>query len=1175
MQGNWITPWFSQYGYGNSYGLAMPCSVYNQYPYGGCWIQPRQLVYHIYEQRTPRFEAKKLSKRGGRYYMTERNGREVYIGEMDISNPLVVGPRDDGSFDCIFCELKGEGMPEKRACKFPQEAIRKQNPLRYIPDFHRNPDCPTEYINAAFFEELFTNNDSKFLNLPPHSGWNHLDSRWCFVSAESIIPQLAEYYAPDIPQRQLLRIDTMSQEADPNLLQQAAEKLALLLPNNEACRTLLTANASSILLGFFEGQQIKPDRLIIVGVDCENQAKLATVLLQNCCFTDTYISSLYESRSVLQNVLDSVWDGNVLFRDSSYVENHKRRAAGLDVLLEDLHRGQGLHETNRHCIVVITDNPANDPTDLPAVFINLCGCPQVENLEELQQAVGTFLTALINTLEQSDYENNLVTCAMNRTPLPKKTVDNDGEIGTATIMRCTARLLTELGVFDQAHMQELDKLFQHGADVAFDQHLAVLNESRTVLSSMIENGELQVANQYGPPYFSEPSTTVMIDSQYVNFMTEVRNRITANLKTTQRHNTMLRAWKACGKLHANNGYKRLVDVEIAPGRIETLNFYSTPRAMLTPSCQAKLNGIRYADYMFPLDDYPECFVPVVQGENGLIAGRVITDATDEAESIYASGKTRTGKTSLIENQAVIRADCGDITIFFDQTGSFLRDEQRKRLREEIIDEYFSRWEIGELGLPVNLLSLENCKSLPDKKQRLASVLSGLARLTGDVQIKVLRSRLAKIVKGIEAGQVRSLADTLRFFDEDDPDQAEIRERLAEAFEDLEGLPNSQMTWGDFIASQGRIIVISTASDGIRKSSQFIDALLASLYAWKQHNRTERMTVVLDEIEELSLERDGPLNTILRKGSKHRMSMLLASQEYSAEKDKLGKLIGNCGMQIIFHPKDACIDGIAKKYGIDRQQLATLEQGECFAVGGFYSRQQGKNKLTTIRGKAYSAAKFLHLEPSTEPEPDETASEEVQTESQDLPVEQSEVPELSETETAVPESPFCLPEFPEWDETEPDGSATEPLFLPIEQPSTPDTEDDTSENSLPETSGLTSLETALPETENAENEEHPASPESEPDAPEEDPQEIVELELQEMFRSVRHSFHPDHPCLTQNLSELLDEIMSKHRFASSDERDDYQTEFESLICCTSPSNPHFRDLLQSLYYRLWPDAETKV
>ena len=38
----------------------------------------------------PSYESKKLSKRGGQYYMTERNSREVVIGEMDISNPLVV-----------------------------------------------------------------------------------------------------------------------------------------------------------------------------------------------------------------------------------------------------------------------------------------------------------------------------------------------------------------------------------------------------------------------------------------------------------------------------------------------------------------------------------------------------------------------------------------------------------------------------------------------------------------------------------------------------------------------------------------------------------------------------------------------------------------------------------------------------------------------------------------------------------------------------------------------------------------------------------------------------------------------------------------------------------------------------------------------------------------------------
>ena len=48
-----------------------------------------------------------------------------------------------------------------------------------------------------------------------------------------------------------------------------------------------------------------------------------------------------------------------------------------------------------------------------------------------------------------------------------------------------------------------------------------------------------------------------------------------------------------------------------------------------------------------------------------------------------------------------------------------------------------------------------------------------------------------------------------------------------------------------------------------------------------------------------------------------MSLTLASQSYSVDKDKLGKLIGNYGTHVLFHPKDY---GIAKHIGVDQSSL---------------------------------------------------------------------------------------------------------------------------------------------------------------------------------------------------------------------------------------------------------------
>lgn len=221
---------------------------------------------------------------------------------------------------------------------------------------------------------------------------------------------------------------------------------------------------------------------------------------------------------------------------------------------------------------------------------------------------------------------------------------------------------------------------------------------------------------------------------------------------------------------------------------------------------------------------------------------------------------------------------------------------------------------------------------------------------------MLKKCLSDISKAINVGRIHTLSETLEFFDEHDSEQKKIKDRLKEVFDDLEGLNAYEQNWEEFLDSQKKIVILSTLADGIRKSSQLIDMLLAGLYEYKQHDRNPRYTVILDEIEDLCLEKDGPISTILKKGAKHRLSMLLASQEFSVEKDKLSKIIGNCGTLVFFHPKTNNIADISKLTGIDKATLASLEQGQFIYHGLCYNNHEGQNKNVTLTGRTYQLNK---------------------------------------------------------------------------------------------------------------------------------------------------------------------------------------------------------------------------
>ena len=920
---------------------------YDQLPVGNSLIRPKDFVCKITCLKWPNFESRKINKRNECYYVTERSGREVFVGKIKITNKLVVNPHGDGTFECLSCVLRCEGLPENRLICIPYNKLVKQEVLSFMFGFRRNIDCPDAYVKAAFFEELLDGDDMQFFSTPEHSGWNKVCDRWAFASAESILPHLSAFYPTDISERQLERSDLS--------LQDAAKQLASLLPDDWRCVFLLAYSTASLLLPFYAAAGFQPDRILILRPDTEQAAKLATVLLSTRNYTSTAACALTANRQFLDWELESMWDGTCVFRDTSCFDSVRKRNSGFEVLLQDLERGQGINEVPRHMIALISDNPGLSASELPAVCMEFNDCPVVENLERLQHAIGAFQCALIRQIVIAD---NPVIGVLEKSQKMQASPDNLGLIGTENIVCYTLRILERYGVIS-SHKSRCIIQFERDDDTFFDSSLRLINDFRTVLSKLIEDGEVRVINQRGGGFFRERHSAVL-DSEYINLTIDILNKVVAEMKTTKRRNIVLKTMESCGKLYSNNAYKRHLDVETRPGIIETIAFYSFPKSLLTAACQAKLSTIGYRDYLFPSKSFPEGFYPLLRARNGCAAGRVICQAFDIAESVYVSGQTRSGKTFLLIQQAVIRAANGDTVVILDQTGAFSEDELCKHLSAEIIAEWFSFWELGTKGLPINLLSLEGLNTLPDMKNRLASILSVLARLTGEVQLKTMRSCMSKLARAIEAGSVHSLFDTIRFFDTTDPAQEEIVNRLQEAFGDFEGLPVSQESWADFLSSQGRIIVISSSDDGIRKTAQHFDALLASLYAFKQHSREDRMTIVLDEIEDLCLEKEGPVSTILRKGGKHRLSMYLASQEFSVEKDLLGKIIGNCGTKVIFRPKDADISAIARHIGVATQQLASLEQGEFWAVGEFFSRSRQKNCARVISGKAYTSEAYLSV-----------------------------------------------------------------------------------------------------------------------------------------------------------------------------------------------------------------------
>ena len=927
-------------GYGYPLAPVYQYYTYDQLMFNNNWYRPQSMVYNIYGEREKKFEAKRLRKSGSEYIMTERNGREVNIGKLRLKDKYIVNQRPDGTFDAFYCKIECDGN-EVIDISIPYKDFVKRNILPHIPFFRRNADCPDKYIVMAFYHEILEGDDIKFLQLPQRSGWQEAhDKKTTFASADIVIPQLRSYYSKDILEREMIKTEKN--------LAEAGKALANVLPAHWKYKFLIALRVTSVLLYFYNLAGLIPDQMYVIEPKSESNAHTTSAILDN---SRRPICRLTDCKTAIQRELALINDGIAQLRESSYVEERKQRDAGLDVLLNDLHSQMRRGGQTRHIPVIISDNPGGISSEFPAYFISLKDCPTVDNDSEIQQAVGEFISALIKNLSNAEVTDNLVTNALHRTEWLKKTSENSEYYMLFKMLSASMEILSMYKVSSVEEQRKVLFYLRDHNNEPLDTDQEITNEVRCVLSDGVDNDSIGVSVKGSSKRFDPTKPMVYIDETHVNALAvTLDTKVLPSMKTTQRRNKMLSATRSCGKLYANNNFKRNIDIEITPGVTKTFSVYSFTKDILDGKCQNKLKELEYADYTFDKGQEPVGFIPIIKlNSSNKMLGCVINESTDECESMYVSGMSRSGKTRFLVEQAVIRYKSGKKVIVIDQTDAFSPDELEKH---GVDKKQFKHWDVGKEGTPVDLLSLENCSTLADKKNRLFSIFAEAASITGEVQSKMLRKKCSSIAKAIENGTVHSLPDTLRFFDENDPEEAKIHERLAEVFDDLEGLPTANGRWDKLFDSESGIVVISTSRDGIRKKAPLVNMLLADLYEFKLHHRDSRVTIVLDEIEDLNLEKDGPINTILRKGAKHRLSMMLASQEYSVEKDKLGKLIGNCAFHVFFRPKDANIADIAKHIGVDKSVLASLEQGQCVVDGPLFNKIAGKNKQKTVVGWTY-------------------------------------------------------------------------------------------------------------------------------------------------------------------------------------------------------------------------------
>ena len=361
-----------------------------------------------------------------------------------------------------------------------------------------------------------------------------------------------------------------------------------------------------------------------------------------------------------------------------------------------------------------------------------------------------------------------------------------------------------------------------------------------------------------------------------------------------------------GLLKGKHTNKRKLKVAYDAGVLEDTEVFSYSRSVLNAEAKAYVDNIIDNEFWFNDGEEPVGFVPILYNADGSrSAGYLFNpDRDDNLHEVYF-GYTRSGKTFALTNRAIqkFEVESADAVIIFDQTGGFSPSEIDKHIGKELRTKYFTFWKVYENGVPIDLLDLRGCLTSKDKKERITRIYAMMSRTLGNYQEQILKNAIKRMMYDMKNNSDITIFDILHYivqYNEDgeivlDEAHKKLRCKLQAVLDELEDTPQSKNNWGELLKEQGKpIVVISTGADSVGKGSEIIDMMLESMYSYKQCHPYERYTVIIDEVQDLYLHEKGAVNVLLRKGGKHGVTMLLASQSFPDPQIQFGRIVGNCG-----------------------------------------------------------------------------------------------------------------------------------------------------------------------------------------------------------------------------------------------------------------------------------------
>lgn len=889
--------------------------------------------------------------------VNNKTGKRKFVWKNPVPLACICNPIEVGTCENIAVFLKGKTKP----LIFPNGEITLEAFRRQTTFARKGINVSVQKHFESFLRSLQECPNKKFLLIPKHAGGVTLpDGVTTYIYAESVIPGLEELFPQEV------RDHKMVAHALP--LKDTAAIYRKALPNCLEDTLATTIRIESILLPLFGAEGLHPDRSFSISYNDDAVRETVIALTKRKNYSSTVVQALTAHITKVRKELAAANDVTVLLTFSGIIDEGHNLDNALKEVMWDITGANGDEDNTRKIVIIINDLPERIPDDYPVYYINCSDDIIPKSVPVLQRLSGMIDYAFKEYIYNNpDAARQLVNDGIKAA---RHIVSNFRNIEITDIMLmtlATAHILKRLGVVTDSDLRGIIRWFRTDATSRSTMTDAICRDFKSAVSGAILSGELRIAKQFGPPFYSDDGNTAFIreEDKSVNMDDDTINNVIISKISTRSAVKMNKHLNEKGLLKGKHTNKRKLKVAYDAGVLEDTEVFSYSRSVLNVEAKAYVDDIINNEYWFNVGEYPDGFVPVLYNADGTRAAGYMfnPDMDDNLHEVYF-GATRSGKTFALVNRVLqkVRFEGADAVIIFDQTEGFTPKEIKKHIGKDLMKRYFSFWDVYKNGLPVDLLDLRGCLTYKEKKDRLTRIFAMMCRTLGSYEEQIIKSAVKGLLKEMKRNTDVVASDIEKYIyeegdanDEENPlgdkTHRKLRYKIDAVLDDIKGTPQSVNNWGEFAKDQGKpIIVISTGADGVGKGSEIIDILLESLYGYKQCHPYEKYTVVIDEAQDLYLHEKGAVNTLLRKGGKHGVTMLLASQSYPDPTTPFGKVIGNCGRVRGYRSKGDDLARYADRFGCDKYEADSLQKGNCFDNGPFWSRYRKENIIKTLKGR---------------------------------------------------------------------------------------------------------------------------------------------------------------------------------------------------------------------------------